>query len=121
MSEANFPGMMPTQAPPPGAPGSQNVQSPAELEQLSLNLRMGEAFKSMGEELLKGPKADPVQLVRARGMLQQIFAQHPSQQQQAPPSGAPSGGPFGGPRTGVPQPVDGRVDAMTGRPIGNNR
>lgn len=114
MSEANFPGMMPTQDPPRGAPGSPNVQTPADREQLSIRLRMADAYKILASELSK-PQPDPIQVIRARGMLQQIEAQRPQAGPQ--PMGAPSGGPFGGPRTGVPQPVDGRVDAMTGQPI----
>jgi|SRR3990172_4405948 len=97
--------------PPPGSPGDPRVRTPQDRELRSIYMGMGQGFKLLGDELLK-ENPDPLTLVKARAMIAQATAAIP-RPAAAPPPPRPVNLE---PRTGVPRPVDGEIDATTGRP-----
>jgi hypothetical protein len=115
MSEMMFPAQMgSTNDPPRGAPGNPNVQSAPDRAEISIRLRLADAYSIIASELKK-QQPDPVQIVKAQQMLAQIMAMKPQQQQQPGPQQSPyQPHPF---RNSGPRPVDGQSDAVTGQPI----
>jgi hypothetical protein len=112
MSAMNLPGPMPYSNPPPGAPGQPNVASDPGAEGLSLDRRMGEAFMTIGQELLKPLQArDPLALLKGKSMLMQVQAQKPMAMQPQ------TSGVTMTPQTGIPRPVSGTTDALTGMAV----
>ena len=88
-----------------GIPGIQNVRPAPDSAKISLFTAMGRAFKTLGDEMMKGLEADPTEMAKAKAMIVQVQRASQGPQRPSPEDMGP---------TERPMQADQAIDPMTG-------